>query len=205
MKNASSISFRGWRHNLAIFAAVLLVVMVVLFGLALPCDGNPLAPWLALLQGFQSTLAEVNLKAQPSGYLVVQSSKQVVDTSGHLWQITIYKYPQSIDPQPLMLGLKGIQTSPVIRSETPLHIRLQNGQTISAPAYPLRPSLDWGADVFDARYDLSTLWPTVDQSEAITLVLPFEATQPVEIPIPPQMLQEWHTVASCRALLCTSL
>jgi len=191
MKNASSIAPRGWRHNFVILAIASLIVLGTLFGLALPCDGksSPLEP--ASKEGFRSSLAKVNLKAQPSGHLVMQASDQVADTVGNPWQITVYKYPQNLDPQPLMLGLKGTRPHS-IPPEVPLQIRLHTGQTISAPAHPLRPSLDWAADTFDAQYDLSTIWPTLDQSEAITLLLATETSQPIQIPIPNRVLQEWR-------------
>ena len=86
MKNASSIAPRGWRHNFVILAIASLIVLGTLFGLALPCDGksSPLEP--ASKEGFRSSLAKVNLKAQPSGHLVMQASDQVADTVGNPWQ-----------------------------------------------------------------------------------------------------------------------
>ncbi len=202
MKNAASISPRGWRHRLAILTIALVLVLGAVFGLALPCDGYPNQRWSDLSQSFRSRLAGVNLKAQPSGHLVMQSSEQVVDAVGHPWQITVYKYPQSLDPQPLLLGLKATQTGSAIPPETPLQIRLQGGQTVSAPAYPWRSSLDWPAPTFDAQYDLSTVWSTLAPAEGITLILPTESNPPNKISISTQILQEWHTVASCQALLC---
>jgi hypothetical protein len=204
MKNASSITPRGWRHNFVILAIASLIVLGTLFGLALPCGGKLSPPEPVPKEGFRPSQAGVGLQAQPSGHLVIKSSDQVVDTVGNPWQITVYKYPQTLDPQPLMLGLKGTQAHS-ISPETPLQIRLHTGQTISAPAHPLHPSLDWAADTFDAQYNLSTVWPTLDQAKAITLILPTETSRSTQILVSPQTLQEWHTVASCKALLCTSL
>ena len=205
MKTTSSMTPGGWRHNLAILALALLIVLGAVFGLALPCGGKQLPGWPDIPQGFRSSLAEVNLKAQPSGQLVMQSSAQVIDTDGNSWKVPVYKHPQGIDPQPLMLGLKGNPINSVIAPGTPLYLRLSNGRKISAPAHPLRSSLDWKANAFDVQYDLSTLWTAMNQSDGLTLSLLTGANRPIEIPITSRLLQEWHMVASCQALLCVAL
>ena len=51
MKNASSISSRGWRHSFAIISLALLIVLGAIFGLALPCGGRPDPQELAPIPG----------------------------------------------------------------------------------------------------------------------------------------------------------
>jgi hypothetical protein len=204
MKNTSPVSSKDWRHDLVILTLALVIVLGAVFGLALPCGGDHGQRRPDLPRGLRSSLAEVDLKAQPSGQLVMQASERVLDTNGNSWQVMAYKYPQGIEPQPFLLGFKGTSTDVVIPSGTSLEIQLPEGQTISAPAHPLRPSLDWNAGTFDAQYNLSTVWSTIDQSDGMTLVLATESDRSIKIPISSQMLEEWHAVATCQALLCVA-
>jgi hypothetical protein len=207
MKNASSGFQRGWRHTLVILSIALLIVLGALLGLALPCDGNTVLIQ-AGTEGFISfrvPLASVDLKAQPSGHLVMQSSAQVTDTTAIPWQVTVFKYPlQGMDPQPLMLGIKGIGDHPSIHSEKPLTLKVQDGHQMASPYQQVRSSLDWDTSQFDVLYDLSSPWSEIEGAESLMLTLPTEASQIIEIPITAEILQEWQTVASCQALLCTN-
>lgn len=207
MNNASSNAPRGWRHTLAILSVALLILLGAVFGLAKPCGGHPFSPTMTSGPGNRccQTLADVNLKAQPSGHLVMQSCQQVTDTAGTPWQVIVYKYPhQSIDPQPLMLGLKQADSAFSLQTDVPLTAVLQDGQIVSLPYHLPTASLDWSLGSFDAQYDLSRAWPSMAKADHLTLTLPTQSTQSLEIPIPPEVLQEWHTVASCQALLCAS-
>jgi hypothetical protein len=205
MKNASSTSSRGWRHTFAIFTLAVLIALGAVFGLALPCGGRPVNQALAPIPGLRNSLAGVSLRAQPSGRLVVQSTEQVFDTKGIPWQVMVYKYPEGIAPQLLMLGLKADQPTPAALNQAVLKIQPRNGKAIEISPHPQRASLDQGASAFQVQYDLTMAWAAIEEAEAITLTLLPRSASPVTIPISTQLLQEWHTVASCQALLCNAI
>jgi hypothetical protein len=206
MENTSSTPRKEWRH-IVLFSLAVLILLGAIFGLALPCGGGSLSSENVSLvaKNCCKPLARVNLQATPSGHLVMQATQTLTDTAGHSWQITVYKYPHpAIDPQPLMLGLKQVDPVSTMEQDQSMTVLLQDSQPISLPAQPRKSSIDWAAENFDACYDLSSVWSSLAGADTLTLRLSIGAAQTADIPVAAETLQEWHTVASCEALLCGS-
>lgn len=165
--------------------------------------------WIAglmwgLLLVVSPAMAAVNMHAAPSGSLMVTASQTVVDTAGHPWQIVLYKHSgASLELEGLTLILNSATDDFKPDPTTPAEIRLPDGTPLHLPASQRGSALNQPIESADVSYDLLAVWSHIRACKHLTLTL--EAgirAQRVIIPIGPQLLQEWHTVASCRALLC---
>lgn len=143
--------------------------------------------------------AAVQLQEGLDGQLVLQASATISDQGETLWQVMVYKHAKA-DQEGGDLTLALRPTDQAIPS-SPVRVTLPDGRSFSIQPVLRGTALNQPLGT-GQRYNLQQIWPHIREYQALYLTLT-DLSPPVELTISPQFFQEWHTVASCQALLCT--
>ena len=144
--------------------------------------------------------AAVQLQEGLDGQLVLQATATIADQRETPWRVMVYKHPKADqEGGDLTLALRSTdQTMP----SSPVRVTLPDGQTFSIQPVLRGTALNQPLGT-GQRYNLQQIWPRIREYQALHLTLT-TLSPPVDLTINPQFFQEWHTVASCQALLCTA-
>ncbi|MEA5599186.1 DUF3122 domain-containing protein [Rivularia sp. UHCC 0363] len=151
--------------------------------------------WLGII--FQASPASAAIRSleEAPGQLVYQSRQPLKDQHGNTWQAIAFKRIRPDGSTVLALRLVGFPGIAEINRERPLTLTNSLGKTLTAEDASQKIFTDAAAPEANVgQYDLA---PIVS---ALTAVIPWQLSlptldgEPVELSVPPTLVQEWQTL-----------
>ena len=144
---------------------------------------------LFLLIGAADGLASVHTYPEGSNGVMYRSLQTLRDRSNQTWQVVLYKRVQGGLTQTLHLRLVGFPGGAALEHPHPLRITTGTERVWLATETP--PVTDT-PNV--AEYDLLEVMRELNSTTPLRLTVPVQG-QPIELPVPPFVVEEWRQVA----------
>ena len=144
---------------------------------------------LFLLIGAADGLASVHTYPEGSNGVMYRSLQTLRDRSNQAWQVILYKRVQGGLTQTLHLRLVGFPGGAALEHPHPLKITTGTERVWLATETP--PVTDT-PNV--AEYDLLEVMRELNSTTPLRLTVPVQG-QPIELPVPPFVVEEWRQVA----------
>ncbi|MBE9070970.1 DUF3122 domain-containing protein [Leptolyngbya cf. ectocarpi LEGE 11479] len=135
---------------------------------------------------------------------VYQSQQTLTDTIGNHWEVTALK-PMAQDSEDVYLWLTTQSDSVYLDAAQPLIIETDLGQKLSVPNLTQRHFMGELPAPNVSQYDIHTLIPYIQDVQSLQLQLPTKTENPVRLSIPPNVLEEWLIIGTCKGLICVHL
>lgn len=173
------------------------------------CRTRQLLSWLLLLGAIvlglaiglglvspPSAIAAIRYVDEAPGQFVVQSRQTLTDQHGYSWQAIAFKRRQSGRSVNFDLRLVGFPGVVTIDRTQPLTLTSSLGETWTAIDSSSRIFSDSGApQPHVGQYDLQPLVADLPVAIPIRLSVPTIGQHPIQLSVPPSVIQEWRQVA----------
>ncbi|WP_416668645.1 DUF3122 domain-containing protein [Egbenema bharatensis] len=148
--------------------------------------------------GLSGASASANIRQleEAPGQVVYQSRQTLTDQMGRSWQAIAFKRIRTDGSSHFYLRLVGFPGTAAIDRSQPLSIRNSMGQTLSAADASSQIFTDTHSPEPNVgQYDLQPLLPRLRAELPWHLDLSTTDEQTLTLPVPPSLVQEWHTLA----------
>ena len=158
---------------------------------------------LMLLWSTPVALAKVQFSKQANQW-VYQSQQTLTDTVGNRWDATVLK-PMEQNSEDVYLWLTTEANSVYLDAGQPLAIETNLGQKLSVPNVTQQHFMGALPAPNIGQYDIHQLFSLIQNAQSLELQLPTKTENPVKLPIPSNVLEEWLNVGTCKGLICLHL
>ncbi len=147
-------------------------------------------------------IAAVSPTTELSEGITLQFQQTLQDQLGHTWQSTALHRLELKGGVTFYLRLESISGTVGIARDQPLTVITAEGLSLQAPNTSSEIFSDASPVSHLRQYDLSAILPQLTDHQPIRLSLSTEEGATREINVPINVIREWQTLSSCRALMC---
>ena len=149
--------------------------------------------WAVLVVGCPAALASIHHYPEGTDRVMVRSLQTLRDRSDRAWQLVMFNRLTAGKSKSLHLRLVGFPGVIELTHPHPLLITTGTEQVLSAA--DRLTGTEFAPNV--GEYDLRDVMAQLDSNTPLRLALPI-APQPVELLVPPFVVQEWRQIAHVR-------
>lgn len=140
----------------------------------------------------QPATALISEWEETPGQMLYQSRQTLRDPEGNFWQAIVFKRDSSPDLTLRLVGFPGVVA---IDQNQPLLLSTSLGQTFEVANASQDIFEDRPLESNIAQYDLQAVLPNLNPAIPLALEMPISTGDTLKFSIPPQVLQEWQTIA----------
>lgn len=166
--------------------SVMLVLSLVLWGFSKPAD------------------AEVYIHPDVDGKILYQTRNTLQDQRGYTWQAIAFKFTQSGGSGPLQLRLVGFPGTVELDHHQPLTLLTSLGQIFTVENISDQVSKTNPTEPHVGQWNLQPILIELGETMFLDLSVATTDAQTLRLPISPETIEEWQTVAACSATWCGS-
>ncbi len=146
--------------------------------------------------------AEVYIHPDVDGRLLYQTRETLKDQRGYTWQAVAFKFSQAGGSGPLQLRLVGFPGTVALDHEQPLTLLTSLGQKLTVENVSDQVSKTNPTEPHVGQWNLQPVLIELGDSMFLDLSVTTTDEQTLRLPISPQTIEEWQTVAACSATWC---
>jgi hypothetical protein len=146
--------------------------------------------------------AEIYIHPDNNGQMLYQTRQTLQDQRGYTWQAVAFKFTQSGGSGPLQLRLVGFPGTVELDHEQPLTLLTSWGQTLTVDNVSDQVSKTNPPEPHVGQWNLQPVLLELGDSMFLDLSVSTIDQQTLRLPIAPDTIEEWQTVAACSATWC---